>query len=61
MGTPNGDVGGSKKTLLVNSKSYTRNPRQYQMTKTQIFKTVFDFEHLYFEFVSSFDILISDL
>jgi len=45
------------------SKSEKRNPKlgnQYQMTKLQIFKTNKSLRHLDFEFVSDFDIRISD-
>ena len=44
-----------------NSNIKARNPKQYQMTKIQMTKTVLDLENLNFEFVSNFDIRISDL
>jgi len=55
----------------VNSKHETRNPKQYTITKTAMIQTIrisyvtnpvlfLSFGHLLFEFVSYFDILISD-
>jgi len=56
----------------LNSKHETRNPKQYTMTKTAMIQTIrisyvtnpvlfLSFGHLFFEFVSYFDIRISDL
>jgi len=56
----------------VNSKHETRNPKQYRMTKTEMIESIrishvmnpvlfLSFGHLLFEFVSYFDIRISDL
>jgi len=46
---------------MTNSKHEIRNPKQYRNSNLKCSKHVFNFGHLELEFVSSFDIRISDL